>query len=70
MRRMLALVLVCLLLGPAGPGVEAAAKLRVVATIADLKALTEAVGGDPWTRTPWPAARRTRTISRFARASW
>jgi zinc/manganese transport system substrate-binding protein len=46
MRRLSALVLACLLLAGADPGVEAAAKLRVVATIPDLKALTEAVGGD------------------------
>jgi zinc/manganese transport system substrate-binding protein len=39
-------VIALLLLGPWGPGVEGAAKLRVVATIPDLKALTEAVGGD------------------------
>src|SRR5207245_2249892 len=31
---------------PATPGTEAAKKLRVVATIPDLKSLTEAVGGD------------------------
>ena len=46
MRRFSTLLLACLLLGPSGPGVEGAAKLRVVATIPDLKALTEAVGGD------------------------
>jgi zinc/manganese transport system substrate-binding protein len=45
MRRVSALLLVCLLLAPSGASVEAA-KLRVVATIPDLKALTEAVGGD------------------------
>jgi zinc/manganese transport system substrate-binding protein len=46
MRRFFAMILGCLLLGPLGSGVEGAAKLRVVATIPDLKALTEAVGGD------------------------
>jgi ABC-type Zn uptake system ZnuABC Zn-binding protein ZnuA len=40
------LLTMAVLLGPAGPGGEAASKLRVVATIPDLKALTEAVGGD------------------------
>jgi ABC-type Zn uptake system ZnuABC Zn-binding protein ZnuA len=40
------LVIALLLLGPSGPGVEGASKLRVVATIPDLKALTEAVGGE------------------------
>jgi zinc/manganese transport system substrate-binding protein len=46
MRRMLTFVLASLLLVSADPRVEAASKLRVVATIPDLKALTEAVGGD------------------------
>lgn len=46
MRVIATLVIALLLLGPSGPGVEGAAKLRVVATIPDLKALTEAVGGD------------------------
>jgi zinc/manganese transport system substrate-binding protein len=40
------LLVVLLVLAPSGPSPEAAAKLRVVATIPDLKALTEAVGGD------------------------
>ena len=42
----LILIVAGLLLGCPDPAVEAAAKLRVVATIPDLKALTEAVGGD------------------------
>jgi ABC-type Zn uptake system ZnuABC Zn-binding protein ZnuA len=46
MRLIATLAVALLVLGPLGPGVEAAAKLRVVATIPDLKALTEAVGGD------------------------
>ena len=46
MRRLATVILTCLLLAPSGPGVQAAGKLRVVATIPDLKALTEAVGGD------------------------
>jgi zinc/manganese transport system substrate-binding protein len=33
-------------LGPPAPGADAADKIRVVATIPDLKSLTEAVGGD------------------------
>jgi zinc/manganese transport system substrate-binding protein len=40
-----ALVLLAVV-GPVIPGVQAARKLRVVATIPDLKSLTEAVGGD------------------------
>jgi ABC-type Zn uptake system ZnuABC Zn-binding protein ZnuA len=46
MRVMAALLIIALLLGPSGPGTAAAAKLRVVATIPDLKALAQAVGGD------------------------
>jgi ABC-type Zn uptake system ZnuABC Zn-binding protein ZnuA len=46
MRVIATFVAALLLLGPSGPGVEGAAKLRVVATIPDLKALTEAVGGE------------------------
>ena len=47
MRRIaLALMFVLLALGLIEVGVEAARKLRVVATIPDLKSLTEAVGGD------------------------
>ena len=46
MRFVATLLVALLLLGPSGPSVEGAAKLRVVATIPDLKALTEAVGGD------------------------
>lgn len=46
MRSISMLLLACLVLGSSGRDVEAAAKLRVVATIPDLKALTEAVGGD------------------------
>jgi ABC-type Zn uptake system ZnuABC Zn-binding protein ZnuA len=42
----IALILALCLVAVAGPCAEAAAKLRVVATIPDLKALTEAVGGD------------------------
>jgi ABC-type Zn uptake system ZnuABC Zn-binding protein ZnuA len=38
-------IAVLLLLGAWAPGVEAADKIRVVATITDLKSLTEAVGG-------------------------
>jgi zinc/manganese transport system substrate-binding protein len=41
-----ALIATLLLLGPLGPSGEAASKLRVVTTIPDLKALTEAVGGE------------------------
>jgi zinc/manganese transport system substrate-binding protein len=44
--RFIATCVALLLLGLSGPGAEGAAKLRVVATIPDLKALTEAVGGD------------------------
>ncbi|TMD17264.1 MAG: zinc ABC transporter substrate-binding protein [Chloroflexi bacterium] len=46
MKRLTALVLLSALVVLTVPGVEAARKLRVVATIPDLKALTEAVGGD------------------------
>ncbi|HEU5194706.1 MAG TPA: metal ABC transporter substrate-binding protein [Methylomirabilota bacterium] len=47
MRRLaLLLALALTLTGPLGPGAEAARKLKVVATIPDLKSLTEAVGGD------------------------
>jgi zinc/manganese transport system substrate-binding protein len=47
MRRLTAALLSVALLAPAGGSpVGAAAKLKVVATIPDLKALTEAVGGD------------------------
>ena len=47
MRRIaLALMLILVVLSLAEVGVEAARKLRVVATIPDLKSLTEAVGGD------------------------
>jgi zinc/manganese transport system substrate-binding protein len=47
MRRLsLLLVVVLLLPGLFVPGAQAARKLRVVTTITDLKALTEAVGGD------------------------
>jgi ABC-type Zn uptake system ZnuABC Zn-binding protein ZnuA len=46
MRSIATLLVTLLLLGPSGPGTEAAAKLRVVATIPDLKALTEAVGAE------------------------
>jgi zinc/manganese transport system substrate-binding protein len=46
MRSMAPLVIALLLLELSGPGVEGASKLRVVTTIPDLKALTEAVGGD------------------------
>jgi ABC-type Zn uptake system ZnuABC Zn-binding protein ZnuA len=46
-KRLGALALVLLaVVGPVIPGVQAARKLRVVATIPDLKSLTEAVGGD------------------------
>jgi zinc/manganese transport system substrate-binding protein len=47
MRRLIAVVLLAVL-AAAGtqPAADAAAKLRVIATIPDLKALTEAVGGD------------------------
>jgi zinc/manganese transport system substrate-binding protein len=45
--RLGALVLVLLtVVGPVVPGAQAARKLRVVATIPDLKSLAEAVGGD------------------------
>ena len=46
MKRLTALVLLSAAVVLTVPGVEAARKLRVVATIPDLKALTEAVGGD------------------------
>src|SRR3989441_11401337 len=47
MRRLsLLLALVLAVASLLGPGAEAARKLRVVATIPDLKSLTEAVGGD------------------------
>ena len=47
MRRFsLLLALALTLTGVLGPGAEAARKLKVVATIPDLKSLTEAVGGD------------------------
>jgi ABC-type Zn uptake system ZnuABC Zn-binding protein ZnuA len=47
MRRIIATLLMALLAAAgAQPAVDAAAKLRVIATIPDLKALTEAVGGD------------------------
>jgi ABC-type Zn uptake system ZnuABC Zn-binding protein ZnuA len=46
MRRIAVLLAAVVLLGPSGPGADAAGRLRVVATIPDLKALTEAVGGD------------------------
>jgi zinc/manganese transport system substrate-binding protein len=47
MRRFsLLLALALALAGLLGPGAEAARKLKVVATIPDLKSLTEAVGGD------------------------
>jgi ABC-type Zn uptake system ZnuABC Zn-binding protein ZnuA len=46
MKRLTALVLLSAVLVLTVPGVEAARKLRVVTTIPDLKALTEAVGGD------------------------
>jgi zinc/manganese transport system substrate-binding protein len=47
MRRCFPVLLASLvLLGPLGPSGEAASKLRVVTTIPDLKALTEAVGGE------------------------
>ena len=47
MRRFsLLLALALTLAGVLGPGAEAARKLKVVATIPDLKSLTEAVGGD------------------------
>src|SRR5262247_4365474 len=47
MRRFAALLLpVVLALASLTPGVQAARKLRVVATIPDLKSLAEAVGGD------------------------
>lgn len=48
MRRSVSMVLVIAVLAAAGlqPAADAAAKLRVIATIPDLKALTEAVGGD------------------------
>jgi len=42
----LALALLLMVATPLLPGAEAARKLRVVATIPDLKSLTEAVGGD------------------------
>jgi zinc/manganese transport system substrate-binding protein len=45
-RRLTALLLAVLAAAGTGPAADAAAKLRVVATIPDLKALTEAVGGD------------------------
>jgi len=47
MRRLIAILLLAVL-AAAGtqPAADAAAKLRVIATIPDLKALTEAVGGD------------------------
>src|SRR5687768_2448738 len=45
-RYVAALIATLLLLGPLGPSGEAASKLRVVTTIPDLKALTEAVGGE------------------------
>ena len=46
MKRLTALALLSAVVVLTVPGVEAARKLRVVATIPDLKALTEAVGGD------------------------
>jgi zinc/manganese transport system substrate-binding protein len=46
MRRTSVLLATLVLLGLSGPSVDAAAKLRVIATIPDLKALTEAIGGD------------------------
>jgi ABC-type Zn uptake system ZnuABC Zn-binding protein ZnuA len=46
MRLVATLLAALLALAPCGPGAESAAKLRIVATIPDLKALTEAVGGD------------------------
>jgi zinc/manganese transport system substrate-binding protein len=46
MKRLTVLVLLSVAVAATVPGVEAARKLRVVATIPDLKALTEAVGGD------------------------
>jgi zinc/manganese transport system substrate-binding protein len=45
-RHISALIAGLVLLGPLGPNGEAASKLRVVTTIPDLKALTEAVGGE------------------------
>ena len=44
--RVMTVLVVAVVLASLGPGAEGAAKLRVVATIPDLKALTEAVGGD------------------------
>jgi zinc/manganese transport system substrate-binding protein len=47
MRRLIATLLLVALAGSAAqPAADAATKLRVIATIPDLKALTEAVGGD------------------------
>jgi zinc/manganese transport system substrate-binding protein len=47
MRRLIATLLLAALAGAAAqPAADAATKLRVIATIPDLKALTEAVGGD------------------------
>src|SRR5918911_4490074 len=46
MKRLTVLVLLSVAVAATVPGVEAARKLRVVATIPDLKSLTEAVGGD------------------------
>jgi zinc/manganese transport system substrate-binding protein len=47
MRRLIAaLLLIALAAATVQPGAHAATKLRVIATIPDLKALTEAVGGD------------------------
>jgi len=45
-RRITALLLLCLAASPGAPTAHAADKVRVVATIPDLKALTDAVGGD------------------------
>jgi ABC-type Zn uptake system ZnuABC Zn-binding protein ZnuA len=46
MRRLIGAVVMAALAAGVQPAADAAAKLRVIATIPDLKALTEAVGGD------------------------
>ena len=53
---------------PSFPRARAARKLRVVATIPDLKSLAEAVGGDLVEVEASPAARRTSTRPKCARA--
>ena len=56
---------------PGAGGAESAERLRVVATIPDLKALTEEVGGKlVEVQMPWCAAPRIPTTSKRARVSW